>query len=194
MTEAYPLHWPENKPRTKYREDSRFKVGSFAVVRDKLFAELQRLGAQYVVLSTNIELRQDGLPYANRRNPTDPGVAVYFQYKKKSMCFSCDRWNKIEDNMQAVHHTIEALRGIARWGTGDMMEAAFSGFVALEGPRTKQWWEVLNADKDWTLEHIESSYRSLAREAHPDNGGSNERMIELNAAIAQARKEKGYGR
>lgn len=188
MTEAYPLHWPEGKPRTSYRERSKFKVSSFAVVRDNLFAELKRLGAQYVVLSTNIELRQDGLPYANRRAVSDPGVAVYFQYKKKAMCFSCDRWEKIEDNMQAVHHTIEALRGIARWGTGDMMEAAFSGFVALEAPRGREWWDVLECKRDSSLSVINENFRRLANDHHPDKGGTHERMAELNETLKKARE------
>ena len=42
----------------------------------ELIWELKRLGARGMVLSTNVELRQDGLPYSNRRRPEDPGVAV----------------------------------------------------------------------------------------------------------------------
>lgn len=39
----------------------------------------------------------------------------------------------------------------------------------------------------------EANYRTRARQAHPDNGGSHERMAELNAAIDEARKELGNG-
>jgi hypothetical protein len=130
MTAAYPLQWPTGKKRTSYRESSRFR-SSFAVARDELINELKMLGAKQVVISTNVPLRQDGLPYANFRQPADPGVAVYFQYKNNSMCFACDRWQKIDDNIQAIRHTINALRGIARWGTGDILTAALTGFTAL---------------------------------------------------------------
>ena len=191
MTEAYPLQWPEHKKRTNYKENSRFRVSSFAVVRDELMRELKMLGAKSVVLSTNIPLRQDGLPYANTRQPDDTGIAVYFQYKNKSMCFSCDRWKKIEDNIQAIRHTINALRGIARWGSGDMLEAAFSGFQALESPRGKEWWHVLNCIRIASLEQIEEIYKLEARRHHPDHGGSTEKMSEINNAIRQARVEKG---
>jgi hypothetical protein len=47
------------------------------------------------------------------------------------MCFACDRWDSVADNVQAIRKTIEALRGIERWGTGDMVQRAFAGFVAL---------------------------------------------------------------
>ncbi len=194
MTEAYPLQWPEHKKRLSsniYRDSSRFRVSSFAVVRDELFRELSLLPAKNVVLSTNIPLRNDGLPYANFRQPEDPGVAIYFQYKGKSMCFACDRWKKIEDNIQAVRHTINALRGIARWGSGDMLEAAFTGFQALAAPAGKEWWDVLQVPRTCALHVAEGSYKILAMERHPDIGGTVEKMAELNAAIAQARKEKG---
>ena len=193
MTEAYPLKWPEHKKRVTRREGSRFRV-AFAKARDELFSELSKLGARGVVLSTNIPLKNDGKPYANYKTPDDPGAAVYFQYKEKSMCFACDRWVKIEDNIQAIRHTIAALRGIARWGTGDMLQAAFDGFVALPAPvasRVRPWWEILHAGRDWPLSHIEAQYRALAGEYHPDRpDGSHDKMTEINAAIAIARKEK----
>ena len=191
MTEAYPLQFPEHKKRTNYPESSRFRVSSFAVVRDELMRELKMLGAKNVVLSTNIPLRQDGLPYANTRQPEDKGVAVYFSYKDKSMCFACDRWKKIEDNIQAVRHTINARRGIARWGSGDMLEAAFTGFQALEAPLGKEWWDILQVNRNTTPEACELMYRQLSRKHHPDAGGSAEKMAELNNAISEARLEKG---
>lgn len=46
--------------------------------RDQLLAELRLLGAKGLVVSTNVELRLDGLPYSESRHIADPGVAVYF--------------------------------------------------------------------------------------------------------------------
>lgn len=92
--------------------------------------------------------------------------------------------------MQAIHHTIEALRGIARWGTGDMLQAAFTGFQALEAPRGREWWDVLECRQDTPIEVVEKHYKHFARLHHPDNGGSAEKMAEINAAISAARTEK----
>lgn len=184
MIEAFPLHWPKNRPRGKSHA-ARFDV-SFAGARDNLVDEIKRLGGINVIISTNIELRRDGLPYANQPEPQDKGVAVYFTYKGKSMCFACDRWDKVKDNMRAIAKTIDALRGIERWGSGEMVNQAFTGFLAIEAPRKKRWWEILmvpeNANKNLRI----SSYKALAKMLHPDVGGSQEAMAELNQAAIEA--------
>jgi hypothetical protein len=194
VIEAYPLAWPAGRPRTGsgWRERARFEV-SFARARDnvvhevKLLTETTRWGDAGIVISTNVALRRDGLPLANQRAPDDVGVAVYFTYKKQQRCFACDRWDRIEHNMQAVAKTIEALRGIARWGTGDMLEAAFTGFTALPAPgATKAWREVLGDHS--TLESAQMAYRRAAAVAHPDRGGNDRQMAELNRAWQQAQE------
>jgi hypothetical protein len=97
MTEAYPLAWPAGKPRTASAARSRFDTSQERAQRT-LVEEVRRMGGMQLVISTNIELRRDGLPYAGRREPADKGVAVYFDYRKRSMCFACDRWDRIGDN------------------------------------------------------------------------------------------------
>lgn len=187
MVEAYPLYWPEGWKRTESwrRTSSRFKTG-FATSRDFIMAELKRLGATGVVLSTNINLRRDGLPYANQAEPSDAGVAVYFTYKKNPMCFACDRYKKVGENLTAIGKTIEAMRGMERWGASDMMERAFRGFASLPSQTGRDWWDVLQVTRNTSKDAIESNFRRLSRDRHPDTGGSHEAMAELNAARAQA--------
>lgn len=184
MTEAFPLCWPEGRPRTPpgKRQQSRFKTGFGMAVR-QLMAELQRLGARNAVVSTDVPLRRDGLPLASAKRVEDTAAAAYFTHKGKQMCFACDRWTKVEDNIYAIAKTIEAMRGIDRWGTGDMLDAAFSGFVALPPP--SDWRTELGDPK--TLQEAETAYRQRARAAHPDAGGSHERMAKLNQAREAAR-------
>lgn len=114
--DKYPLQWPLGYPRTKWPVNSRFGNQSFARCRDEIFRQLELMldwqEKKSIVLSTNIPLRLDGLPYANYRQPEDVGVAVYFQYKKKQVAICCDQWKKIEHNMWACAKTIEALRAI----------------------------------------------------------------------------------
>lgn len=193
MVEAYPLHWPEGWPRTRSPARSRFDV-TLATARDELFAEIARMGGGYPVLSTNLELRQDGLPRASQRDPDDAGVAVYFIRKGKQMVFACDRWDRTRDNMRAIQKTIEAMRGIERWGASDMLERAFSAFEALPAPgsRPKRTWrEVLglSAGIAVTTQTINFAYREKSKKAHPDvAGGSEAAMAELNAARDEALK------
>lgn len=171
MTEAYPLSWPFGKPRCKKPQPSRFKV-NFAKARNELMKELQLLDAKLPVLSTNIPLKRDGLPYASQKEPDDRGVAVYFIYEGKQFCFACDRWEKTGDNIQAIRHTIASLRGIERWGTGEMVQQAFTGFTALPNPENP--YDILGIHKNATTEEINSAYRAKVKILHPDNGGSSE--------------------
>lgn len=179
--EAFPLCWPPGRERTRWPEHSRFQVTP-GEARGRLLEEIRMLGGTDVILSTNMELRLDGLPYANRKiRNDDHGVAVYFTYKKKQHCFACDKWNRIQDNMRAIQKTIEALRGIARWGTGDMMERAFTGFEALPAPT--QWFDVLGVQSaGCSRDDIDAAYRKKAMTCHPDRGGSEAQMAELNWA------------
>jgi len=194
MTEAYPLTWPAGRPRTPgYQvESSRFDTTQ-DVAQRALKLEVERLSGRDLIISTNIPLRRDGLPYASYKI-TDAGVAVYFTYKGKQRCFACDKWSKVGDNMQAIRKTIEALRGIGRWGTGDMVEAAFTGFDALPppsyAPPAPRWHVVLGVHPDMSLQQCEAAYRDLAHKHHPDKGGSAQAMAGINAAIAEARKLK----
>lgn len=185
---AYPLQWPEGWERTSsyYRQRSRFKPQSFGRVRDELFACLKRMGAQSIVLSTNVPLKNDGMPYATFKTPEDVGVAVYFLYKKKQMVFACDNWKTIEENMLSICKTIEAIRGIERWGASEMLERAFTGFAQLEAPTSDGWWDILQCKQDSSLEVIRANYRRLAKDRHPDFGGTNEAMATLNQAYEKA--------
>jgi DnaJ-domain-containing protein 1 len=94
--------------------------------------------------------------------------------------------------MHAIKKTIEALRGIERWGSGEDMEAAFSGFAALPAsPTGRPWHVVLECRSDDSMETITQQYRRLTMSRHPDRGGSTAVMQELNTAYDHAKKAKG---
>lgn len=193
MTEAFPLYWPENRPRTPdhRRQRSRFQTGFGMAVRS-VMNELRLLGARLPIISTNVPLRRDGLPLASAKRINDPAAAVYFTYKDRQTCFACDRWDKVEDNIWAIAKTIEAMRGIARWGTGDMLDAAFRGFTALPAPGDFDWRHELRVEdySPSTRAQAEAAYRLKAKQRHPDiPGGSAEAMARLNKAIEMAREE-----
>jgi hypothetical protein len=160
--------------------------------REFLAAELGRLGASRQILSTNVELRIDGLPYANRAAPTDPGAAVYFQFKSKPVTLACDKWNRVEDNIWAIARHIAALRQQQRDGVGTI-EQAFRGYMQIpERTSGSAWWNVLGIAVNATAEQVTAAYRHKAKHLHPDtNGGvdTNGAMAELNLAYAEAQKQ-----
>jgi hypothetical protein len=178
--EAFPLTWPVNRPRTQWTHTSRFRTTLGAAIKE-VQAEVERLGGSRLIISSNLPVRRDGMPYANASQPADRGVAVYFTYKKRPMCFACDRWAKVEENMWAIAKTIDALRGIGRWGSGQMVEQAFTGFVALPAP--EQPWQTLGlVTSRPTREQIDEAHRRLASQHHPDRGGDTNEMARINAA------------
>lgn len=186
MAYAFPLKWPDGRPRTKYRKQSQFKVPTskaFEHLRDEVG---RMLGTSHLVISTDIPLRADALPRMDRE-PMDSGVAIYFQRDGNSVVFACDQYDSVKENAQAIAKTIEALRGIERWGSADMMERAFRGFAALPEPeRVTPWNEVLGFNKlqipALDSDMIEMRFKKLAGERHPDKGGSDAAMQELNRA------------
>lgn len=193
--DAYPLAWPAGRPRTSRNQItySRFSPGNRAQEVRNVQDELWRLGAKNVIVSTNIRLRRDGLPYASDRAPDDCGVAVYFDYLGSQKCFACDRWATVEENLRAIYKSIEAIRGLDRWGSKDFVDAAFTGFAALPSPEmSRPWWEVLGVNRNASVEDIKSQYRSRAKEYHI-RGASETEMADLNVARDRGVQEKSHG-
>lgn len=198
MIEAYPLSWPAGYPRSRFPQRAIFKT-AFAKTRDQLTHELSLLGATQVVISSNIPLRRDGLPYAGQAQPKDPGIAVYFLWQKEQRVLACDKWDRVEDNLHAIELAVGAIRGLERWGVSDILKRAFQGFTALPGPSAKPpWWHVLDCERSAPLETVERVYRTYAKECHPDRNGQGEwnglTMTDLNRAIQEARQEKNDAR
>ncbi len=157
-----------------------------------LLNQLQLMKASNVVISSNVMLRLDGLPYANQRRPDDSGVAVYFTLKGEQQCIPCDRWDLVDHNIHAIGLTVEALRGLERWGAKEMVDAAFSGFKALPAGSSKSvasgWWTVLGLSRNATRADIETAYRLLVKTHHPDRGGDPDLFKRLNQAYQEAKE------
>lgn len=207
MTQAYPLQWPLSRPRTKTPTRAAFgkkitRTGNsvdwsekasltVADALTRLQREIDLLGARNYVLSSNVQLRLDGLPRSGQPEPADRGVALYFTLSGKPHCLPCDRYDRVADNIAAIAKHIEATRAIERYGVASVAEM-FTGFMALPEPTKRTWREILGIGPGVvpvTAYIIEDQFRRLAKKLHPDAGGSNEQMAELNKARADAMKE-----
>lgn len=144
---AYPLSWPLGWKRTAFRCNSRFgahQPPTVAKGTSTVLNELRRMGVPdyQVVISTNVQLRLDGLPYSNQREPVDPGTAVYFKINGKQKVLACDKYSTVGENLYAIGKTIEATRAIERWGSVTT-EQAFAGYIPLQEKTEPSCWEVL---------------------------------------------------
>lgn len=216
--EAYPLHWPVGWQRTPAEQRERAKFGkSRAVYRPdgtlshhrkddltvadaikRLRHELELLGAGSVVVSTNVMVRLDGMPYSSASgNPKDPGIAVYFRLNDTPYCLPCDKWDRVADNLAAVAAHVDAMRGMERWGVGSTA-AHFAGFKALPpkggttvGEVGAPWWQVFGLAESATIDEAERAFRQLAAKHHPDRGGDAGAFAALTRAREQARAARG---
>lgn len=184
---AFPLSWPVGVPRTKYRQNSPFRVDLDRAVRDlqdalRLFGTDTGSPVSGVVISSNVTL--------GRARPEDPGVAVYFEWDGASRCIAVDRFATVAGNVRAVFMILEGRRQELRYGGLTLVRASFAGFTALPAPSGPSWWEALGVAPSASLEEVEARFRELVKTAHPDTGGSAARMSELLAARAAARQAK----
>lgn len=207
----YPLQWPVGWKRTpassraygrfakKRTETRRYSDGTshswlrtddvtIGEATQRLLTELERMGVREddVVISSNLQLRLDGLPRSGQAQPADPGVAVYWRDAGQDRCMAIDLYTKVEQNIAALAATIDAMRAIERHGGAAILDRAFTGFTALPAPivagMARPWWEVLGVPRDASKDQVTTAYRRLASDAHPDKGGTAERMAEINRA------------
>lgn len=199
--EAYPLQWPPGWPRKARHQRTRAKFGKGTrqyngdsswiskkelTIMDaitRVLSELGRMGIgrDDVVISTNVPTRLDGLPRGDARVPDDPGAAVYWRKGKATRCMAIDRYDRVQDNLAAIAATLEAMRAIERHGGAEILDRAFTGFVAL--PNLEQWFTILGVGANATRDEIVKAHQRLAMKHHPDRpGGTDSEMSRINTA------------
>lgn len=211
----FPLCWPAGWRRTtpEYRKSSKFNKKTYQSdasgqggyyrsgelsISDGVKRVMQQLRAFGVaegdaIVSTNLQLRLDGLPRSDQKAPQDPGVAIYWKRRKDQIynVMAIDLYDRVADNLAAIAATLEAMRAIERHGGAVILERAFVGFASLPAPNT--WRSVLKfkEDSNPTLDAVTAIYRMLSKQYHPDVGGSEAKMQELNWAIKEAERDLG---
>lgn len=183
--EAYPLHWPDGFPRTERKTDSRFKTTLAAALKNvansmELFSKDSGKKVTEIVISSNVTL--------GAQNPKESGVAIWFTWDDSHLCIAVDRYTKVEDNLQAIHHIVEARRTELRHGGLQIVRQTFRGFKALpEAAGKKTWYQILKVDYSASDEAIKVAYKARAKETHPDvTGGSVQSFQEVQKAYEEA--------
>jgi len=164
--QAHPLSWPDGWTRTKRVGPSKFKSSLASALNNveksiSMFANDSGHKVENILISSNVTL--------GNLKPDDSGVAIYFSWNGISTCIAVDRYKKVEDNLQAIHHCIEAERVKLRHGGINLVQAAFRGYAALP-PATDStnWWIVLEITEHCTYGMAETAYKSLRSKWHPD--------------------------
>lgn len=180
------------------RKRSQFKAG-YEQTLDLLFGEAEKLGARHLVIQVDLQprdIRRDGLPRADARHGSNPGVVVSFDSRHGPLRYSTDAYDDWRSNLRAIALSLESLRAVDRHGVSKRGEQ-YAGWTAIgagtpgRGPfatedEARQWMrgaadvEGISRASWATLDDL---YKKLAVLMHPDMPkGDPERWERLDAA------------
>lgn len=133
-----------------------------------------------------------GAPSGNRHswNLTDAQRTVTVRFLHRSgneVVLTMRAQPRPEDNLRVLYLGIESLRLNEARGISDVVREALLQLPAP--PTVRDPFEVLGVRPDAPAEVIEASYRALSKQRHPDHGGSDVAMRELNDAYERVRTE-----
>lgn len=184
------LQWPGEKTPVNRRTKSRFD-SPYSKTLDLLERELKNLAAREILVQayfTRENIRNDGWPKSNAR-PSEPGVILTFESRKKTMSMPCDRFKDWESNLRAIALSLQALRTVDRYGVTRNGEQ-YTGWQQLPpAPDPGQPMSVREAASVIGLEsgvqpdlilafpnHYQHALPLAIKNAHPDKGGTSYRF------------------
>lgn len=158
--------------------------------------EVRALNGRDVIIAAGFrdsDIRLDGLPRADARQPSHPGVELSFTGKYGRLIYRtdvCDYW---QHNVRSIVLGLEALRAVDRYGitTSGQQYAGWKELPAGMGRGVviageAEAWDILAAAsgiaRPRVLGDLERVYRAAAMETHPDQGGTDEAFLRVRAA------------
>lgn len=185
--------WPH--PATRSRRWRPFKA-SWTNTMNLLDRELSHLGGRNVIIGiglTERDIRLDGRPRADAREPAHPGVELSFDSRYGRLTYPtdiCSHWN---DNVRSIALGLEALRAVDRYGVSQKGQQ-YAGWkelptgigrgVVITG--LDQAWDILaqasGIPNPRALLDLERVWRAAAKLTHPDQGGDPDRFMRVQAA------------
>lgn len=177
------LRWPNGVAMNWQPRPSRFSDHSLADCMEAVRNELSRMvDVTSAEISADWSIGARGYPLTDRR--VGGPVALRYQRGESAFTIAICEYQTHEENLWAIAKTLEALRTIERHAGDSVARQAETGFAALP-PSGRPWWDVLGVSRDAEPSVVQAAYKALAKLRHPDLGGSDSAMAELNAAMDQ---------
>jgi len=167
------------------------------------FEQMKATDPRLLLAVTSVDLTLDGRLRAGRK-PWHPGVILVLTTPKGEQRYPSDQYTHWEDNLRAIALTLNALRGVSRWGVGADQQA-YNAFLAIESsaiavPPTPFTREPASI-RAWLLDLLEDDDRSVTlsdptvkllrraqRATHPDQGGDAAQFVLVNMAEGYLRE------
>jgi len=105
----------------------------------------------------------------------------------------CDRFYDVETNLRAIYLVLEPTRLAAQRGILQELAAAAVALLPAGNPKRPPH-EVLGIAENADIDIAEAVHRTLAKRHHPDVGGSNEKMQEINDALEEFKLARSTGK
>lgn len=172
--EEMPLRWPDGWPRTAHEDRVRppFLWG-YATTRSNYLHALGELGVSWAQLSLSDDRR-------------DPGVACYWNILNNKCAVAFDLFTQQDGNLDAITRCLEHLAALRDLGGEALLRNTLKGLrVSAAIP---DWCTFYGFEEIPERSLLEKTHRDRVFEAHPDRGGTSERMHHLNENIAEARE------
>lgn len=124
-------------------------------------------------------------------NQSDEARTVTLTYKKDGQTFTLKMGKQARavENLRVLYIAVDAIRMNERRGIGELMASVYLQ-LAAGNEYKKSPYEVLGLSEGLPLTVYEAMYKDLALKRHPDRGGSEKDMLELNEAIKIIREDK----
>jgi len=151
--------------------------------------EIEHLGADEFIIEADFsdsDIRLDGLPRANARQPAFPGVRVFFDSTHGPLVYQADNCAYWQHNVRSIALGLEALRAVDRYGITHRAEQ-YTGFRAIgPGSTSSGPFASVDAAVRWLQDpqragvagaeglSLKVLLRQVARNVHPDTGGARE--------------------
>ena len=172
----YPLAWPDHQPRTKTRKKSQFRTTLAGAIKN-VEGSIRRFGDDSGKRVSSIIVTSNATMFTGKVD--DPGVSVWFEWDGAQRCIAVDRYAKVEENLQAIHHVIEARRTELRHAGIHAVRTTFRGMTALPPPpaapgiERASCWSILGIDtptrsSEITATEIDSAWKAQHRKALSD--------------------------
>lgn len=191
------VDYPKAATPWNQRRRAPFKVDRDTAIGGVSY-ELEQLGATSFVLEIDIGaywINADGSLRKGAR-AEGPRIVVSADTDKGPMRMACDTYDSGTGNIRAIGLTLSALRAVTRYGAATKGEQ-YTGWLAIPATtsvttKVAAAWSILereagvstplSADERKVRKIVEGVFRDAAMIAHPDAGGSDERMSAVNRA------------
>ncbi len=189
-----PLSWPESIPVTplmKQRSDNGFSQNiTLTDATNFLKEEIDLAGIAQATLYLDVE--QPNIERLRKKIGSRTGASLHIRYRDRSYIITCDRWQRTEHNVYAMHLVLRQWCNMEKWGIGTL-SSLMAGFeINYENDILNDYETIENIEEclkgfglgaNATLEDATAIYHRRAKAFAHDN----EQLVQLNIAMDQIR-------